>query len=84
MDKKTLDRAKEIDKEIKELEDFIMFAEVVWRGRIVKQDTRYIFRSNAYGAVKERELKLNTELKNKVLNVLREHLAELERQFSEM
>lgn len=84
MDKKTLARAKEIDKEIKELENFIMFAGMVWTGRIVKQDTRYIFKSNAYGELKERELKLNTELKNKVLDVLREHVSSLKKQFSEM
>lgn len=72
-----LRRANAIQREIKRIEGFLFYAERVWTGKIIKMDTKYIFKSNAYGALKSKELELNTELKDKMLEVLREYLREL-------
>jgi hypothetical protein len=77
MDIKELSRANSLFKEIRELERFISSAEKVWTGRLIKKTSKHIFRSNAYGAISEAEFHLNTDLKNKVLDVLRDHLDEL-------
>ena len=72
-----LAKANELKKEITELENFIFYAESVWTGKIIKQDTKYIFKSNAYGSIKSKEFNMNTKIKNKVLNVLRDYLSSL-------
>ncbi|MDU6115939.1 MAG: hypothetical protein E6649_16115 [Paeniclostridium sordellii] len=45
--------------------------------KIIKEKTRYILKSSAYGYFEESSFKLNTKLKNKVLDVLRAELEEL-------
>lgn len=70
-------KGNEIKEEIDRLERFISVAEKVWAGKIIKEKTRYILKSSAYGYFEESSFKLNTKLKNKVLDVLRAELAEL-------
>ena len=70
-------KGNEIKKEIDRLEKFISVAEKVWTGKIIKEKTRYILKSSAYGYFEESSFELNTKLKNKVLDVLRAELAEL-------
>lgn len=70
-------KGNEIKKEIDRLEKFISVAEKVWTGKIIKEKTRYIFKSSAYGWFEEQSFHLNTKLKNKVLDVLRNELEEL-------
>ncbi|CEP79270.1 Uncharacterised protein [[Clostridium] sordellii] len=70
-------KGNEIKKEIDRLEKFISVAEKVWTGKIIKEKTRYIFKSSAYGYFKESSFYLDTKLKNKVLDVLRTELKEL-------
>lgn len=70
-------KANEIKKEIDRLEKFINVAGKVWSGKIIKEKTRYIFKSSAYGWFEECSFKLDTKLKNKVLDVLRNELEEL-------
>lgn len=70
-------KGNEIKKEIDRLEKFIRVAEKVWTGKIIKEKTRYILKSSAYGYFEESSFKLNTKLKNKVLDVLRSELKEL-------
>jgi len=72
-----LEEANKIKKEIKELEFFIWKAEHVWTGKIIKKDTKYIFKANAYGGLESAEYNMNTEMKDKVLDVLRDRLKEL-------
>lgn len=59
-------KANEIMREIKELESFIHTAEKAWTGKIIKQDTKYMFKSKEY--------EMDTETKNDVLHVLRTKL----------
>ena len=80
MTDKDLIQANGIKKEIRELDIFISDAEIVWTGKIIKRDTKYIFKANAYGAFESTEYNMNTEIKNKVLNVLRDHLQDLKNQ----
>ena len=83
MDRQGLNKANELQKEIDELESFIYSAEKVWTGKIIK-DTKYIFESNAYGVFESKEYKMNTEIKNKVLGVLRDHLQGLKTQLESL
>ena len=80
MTDKELTQANKIKKEIRELDLFIYSAEHVWTGKIIKKDTMYIFKANAYGALSSAEYNMGTEMKDKVLNVLRERLQELKGQ----
>ena len=84
MTEKELREANNIKEEINELESFILGAEKVWTGKIIKRDTTYIFKSNAYGAINSKEFKMNTEIKNKVLDVLREYLKNLKEKLEDM
>lgn len=71
--------ANKIKKEIDELETFISKAENVWTGKIIKRTASFVFKSNAYGVIDSAEFNMNTEIKNKVLEVLREHLKGLKK-----
>lgn len=82
MTDKELIQANNITNEIRELDLFISTAEKVWTGKIVKKSVKYIFRSNAYGYYGEAEYHMNTEIKNKVLKVLTDHLQELKNQLN--
>ncbi|MBU3126752.1 hypothetical protein [Clostridium tagluense] len=84
MTSKELIKANIINKAIRELDLFISTAEKVWEGKIVKKSSKYILKSIAYGVYDEAEYHMNTELKDKVLNVLREHLKELNDQLNNL
>lgn len=66
-----------IKKEIKELENFIHVAGSVWTGKIIKQTSKYIFKSSPYGVFNSAEYFMDTEIKNKVLDVLKDRLRDL-------
>lgn len=78
MTNEQLERAIYLKKDIKELEYFIGCAERRWTGKIVKRDTKYIFKANSYGSLEEVEYGLSTSMKNKLLDVLKEHLKEMQ------
>jgi len=80
MTDKDLIKANRLKEEIRELESFIWSAEKVWTGKIIKRDTKYIFKSSSYGAIDSKEFNMNTKIKNKVLEVLREYLKDLKQQ----
>lgn len=77
-------QANSIKEEIRELDLFIYSAEKVWEGKLTKRTSKYIFKSVAYGVFDEVEYNMNTEMKGKVLNVLRDHLKDLKSQLSNM
>ena len=77
MTNENLERANYLKKKIKELEDFIWYAERVWNGKIVNQTQNDIFKTVPYGMFEEREYILNTNIKDKLLDVLRENLKEM-------
>lgn len=80
MNSEELIRANCLDREIRELESFIYTAQKVWTGKIIKQNRKYIFKSSPYGALHSQEFNMNTTIKNRVLNVLREYLEELKQE----
>ena len=84
MTNEDLIKANDITKEIKELEAFIWTAEKVWTGKIIKKSCKYMFRSSACGMLGEAEYHMKTETKNKVLNVLRDHLQDLKNQLKSL
>ena len=77
MTEENLKKANDIQKEMKELENFIWHAERIWTGKIIKQTQKYIFRANGYGCFEDAEYNLTTEMKDRILEVLKEHLEEL-------
>ncbi|WBK39656.1 hypothetical protein CB452P1_000072 [Clostridium phage CB452P1] len=77
MTDKQLERANYLKKKIKELDDFIWHAEKIWDGKIINQTQKYIFKTIPCGMFEEREYILNTDIKDKLLNVLRENLKEM-------
>ncbi|WP_342505876.1 hypothetical protein [Sporosarcina sp. FSL K6-2383] len=79
-----LNLANEIKKDIRELERFLLSAEKVWTGKLIKKTSKYIFRSSAYGMFHEADYFMNTEIKNKVLDVLRDELTELRNRLKEI
>ena len=86
MDDKKLQRANFLKEELRKLDSFIFTAEKVWTGKLIKKelykyDSKLTFISNAYGYIEEKEFEMNTTIKNKVLDVLRQYLKELEEEF---
>ena len=73
-------KANNIKEEIRELDLFIYSAEKVWKGKLTKRTSKYILKSVAFGIFDEVEYHMNTGMKNKVLDVLREHLQDLKTQ----
>lgn len=84
MDNEKLKRANKLEKEIRELELFIGSAAKVWTGKIIKKECKYIFKSSAYGFIDSQEYDMDNRAKNKVLEVLREHLEELRKEFENL
>lgn len=86
MDNEKLQKANSLREEIHQLDNFISSAEKVWTGKLIKKelykyDTKLTFISDAYGCMKEKEFHMNTTIKNRVLDVLREYKDELEEEF---
>jgi|UPI0006B453D1 hypothetical protein len=84
MTEEELIKANELQKEIQKLEWFIRKARKVWTGKIIKRTSKFIFKSDSYGMFEEEEYEMNTEVKNKVLNVLVEHLKDLRKQLESL
>jgi hypothetical protein len=91
MTREELIRANNINKEIDKLENFIYKATSVWTGKIVannyietKRLGKFIFKSNSYGVVEGAELELDTEMKNEVLQVLKDKVTKLYKELSEI
>jgi len=82
MNSKDLILANIINKDIRALDLFISNAEKVWKGKLTKQTSKYIFKSVPYGVFDEAEDYMDTETKDKVLNLLREKLEGLKSQLN--
>lgn len=82
MTNEQLERANHLKKDIKELENFIWHAERIWTGKIIKRDTKYIFKANGYGCFEDTEYELSTSMKNRMLDILRDHLKEMQEELA--
>lgn len=80
MTDKDLERANYLKKKIKELENFIWYSERLWTGKIIKQTEKYIFKLNGYGGFEDKEYNLNTKMKDKIIDILREDLKEMQKE----
>jgi len=76
-----LEKANKLREEIKKIDYFIWMASRVWTGKLIKKTQKYIFKSISYGTVESAELELNTELKNKLIDVIQEYKDELDKKF---
>lgn len=72
-----LARANKLKKEIYDLDIFIALASMAWEGKIVRREQKYLFKTIPYGVVDESAFKLDGDIKNKVLDVLRDYLSEI-------
>lgn len=77
MTNENLERANYLKKKIKELDDFIWHAERVWNGKLVQHTQKYILKTVPCGMFEESEYVLNTDTKDKILDVLRGNLKEM-------
>lgn len=77
MTEEALARGNKLRREIRELDMYISHAERVWQGKLRTQHSKTFLSSIAYGAIHSEEILLSTDLKNKVLDVLRQELKEL-------
>jgi hypothetical protein len=84
MTNEELERANYLKKKIQELESFIWNAERVWTGKIIKQTEKYIFKANGYAAFNDAEYTLNTKMKDRLLDVLKEHLEEMKTELTNL
>ena len=84
MTEQDLRKANKLSKEISELAYFILIAQSVWDGKLIKKSEYYIFKSSSFGMHTEGEYFMNTDIKNKVLDVLRDHLKDLENQLEKI
>ena len=73
MNNKQLIEANKIKKEIDELDDFILHASKVWKGKITFKNII----AKAYGIFQNKEFNMNIEIKNRVLDVLIQYQKEL-------
>ena len=79
-----LNRANEIQQEIKELDNFIFTAERVWKGKLIHETTKLIFKTIPYGFLESKEYTLNTEIKNEVLEFLKVKLIKLNKELDQL
>ena len=91
MTKEELIRANKINKEIEKLENFIYKAGMVWTGKVIannyietKHPGKFIFRSSSYGTVESVEYELDNEMKNRVLQVLKDKATDLYKELAEI
>ena len=84
MDADKLKRANKLKEEIQELDEFIYYAESVWTGKLTIKEKVMRFISNSYGAFSSKEFKMNTHIKNRVLDLLIQYKNELEKEFEDM
>ena len=84
MDSKKLERANELEKEIKELDYFLWRASRTPAGKLTIKDRIMKVISKSYGIVKEEEFNLNTTIKSRVLDVLEQYKQELEEEFKNL
>lgn len=80
MTKEKLERAKELEKEIKELDAFIHTTSRCWRGKLEVRKRRWFFSNKAYGAFGVKVLECNTALKDRIQNLVCEYQHELEKE----
>jgi len=71
MTEEILQKANEIQKEIKDLNKFISNAEMLWTGKLVIRKPKLFFKTNSYGAVTGEEFGLDNEMKDEVLDLLK-------------
>lgn len=84
MDFDKLKRANDLKDEIKELDDFIFYASRVWTGKLTIKERIMRFITNSYGLLASKEFKMNTTIKNRVLDVLIKYKDELEEEFQNL
>lgn len=86
MTNEELEKANKLEKQIHELDLFLMVARKVWKGSLVikKHAPKLFFKAHGYGCFESQEFELNTELKNTVIKVLEDKLEELKKEFEDI
>lgn len=84
MTERDLVRANELAKEIRELEEFIHVASSVRTGKLLSKEVRLVFKTTAYGIFNSEEYEMGKEITKKVLQVLRDYLAELKEELRQL
>lgn len=83
MSDQELREANEIQRQIRQLEDFLFYGEKVWTGQLIKRVPIITVKSNSYGMFGEAVYELDTETKNEVLEFLKAKRSKLHERLSE-
>lgn len=77
-------KASMIKKEIDDLEYFIKRSKKTRGIGIIKRDIRYILKSLPYGILGEKNIEINSELKEKIIDTLEQHLKGLKEELKQI
>ena len=83
MSDQELREANEIQRQIRQLENFLSYGEKVWTGELIKRVPVITVKSNSYGIYGEAVYELDTETKNEVLEFLRAKRSKLKERLAE-
>lgn len=83
MSDQQLREANEIQRQIRQLENFLFYGERTWTGELVKRVPKITIKSSSYGTFGEAVYELDTETKDEMLEVLRGKLSKLKERLSE-
>lgn len=70
MTQEQLEKGIELQKEISKLDSFISIGQKLWRGKLIIRKLKMIFGLISYGWLEGKELKLDTETKDEVLEFI--------------
>lgn len=85
--RETLKKANAIQEKIYDIDSFLRTAEKVWECKLVSLKEvrpKFFIRSCGYASHDQKNLEIDAELKNKVLNVLREEVLDLEKKLEDL
>lgn len=83
MSDEQLREANEIQRQIRQLDNFLFYGERVWTGELVKRVPLITVKSHSYGMFGEAVYELDTETKNEVLEFLKAKRSKLHERLSE-
>lgn len=84
MDKKTLDKANELQKRIEEVSDFIYTYEKTWKRGFLKTKSQLTVGHRGYGYYNEEEIDCDKELSEMIHKTLLEYQSKIEKEFKDL
>jgi len=80
----TLEKAKELKEDIRNVDIFLHQLKYVHRLKIASRITKVVLKNIAYGAFNGESFECDNKLTNKIIVVLEEHKLELEKEYQDL